>query len=114
MQGEASKTLRSVSQRGVHSAQSHSVSITEYISIKKRQRPLRLYYICLLSLKAGSCKENDNRAPGGSIEQYYIVLVCTLLISCVHCTVGWVDFGSSAFAGCQKLPYRYKMGKISF
>ena len=29
--------------------------------------------IYLLPWKAGRCKENDNRAPGGSIEQYHIV-----------------------------------------
>ena len=52
-------------------------------------------------------------APGGSIEQYDIVSVCTSLISCVHCTVGWVDFKCSAFASCLKFP-RYKMWKMGF
>ena len=46
--------------------------------------------------KSGSCKENDTRAPVGSIENYCGVFVCayctlrllsTSTVCCVHCTV---------------------------
>ena len=76
----------------------------EYLCIKNWQQPPLSLLNLPFALKAGSCKENDNRAPGGSIEQYYIASVCTSLISWVHCTEVWVDFKCSAFACCLKFP----------
>ena len=59
------------------------------IYIYKEETAATFVFMCFFTLESQKLysMENDKRAPGGRIEQYYIVLVCTLLIPCVHCTM---------------------------